>query len=112
MIVGILKETAPGETRVAMTPAAVPALSKLKLEVMIESGGGVTAGFTDADYAAKGAKVAARADVLAAADVLLQVRCTLTNAERDLAGLKPNCLVIGFCDPLGSPRAISSAAQM
>ncbi len=52
MIVGILKETAAGETRVAMTPGTIPPLAKLKLDVMIESGAGMAAGFDDADYAA------------------------------------------------------------
>ena len=69
-----LKETAAGETRVAITPAATAALIKSKLEVLIETRRGLAAGFEDAAYAAKGAKLADRRKVLASADILLQVR--------------------------------------
>src|ERR1035437_6722005 len=103
MIVGVPKETKAGETRAAMSPTAVAALVKLKLEVMVESGAGVTAGFYDAGDTAKGWKVASRSDVLSKADVLLQVVSSVAGSA-DLKGLKAGCLMIGFCDPLGSPK--------
>ncbi len=56
MIVGVPRETFPGERRVALVPAAIPNLKKAGLDVIIEAGAGVEAGYPDADYAAKGAK--------------------------------------------------------
>ena len=57
MIVGVVKESFPGEARVAMVPGLVPQLAKAGIEVMIESGAGTAAGFLDQEYTAKGAKV-------------------------------------------------------
>ena len=57
MKAGVLKETWPGETRVAVVPGVVPALAKAGIEVAIESGAGDAAGFPDAQYAEKGAAV-------------------------------------------------------
>jgi NAD(P) transhydrogenase subunit alpha len=75
MIAGVLKETAPGERRVATVPPALPLLAKSGLEVVIEAGAGEAAGFPDAAYADKGARIlASRQEVLAAARVVLQVR--------------------------------------
>ena len=56
MIAGVIAETHPGERRVAVVPAVVPALSKAGLTVAIESGAGLAAGFTDAGYAEQGAE--------------------------------------------------------
>ncbi|HTW95933.1 MAG TPA: hypothetical protein VMD30_14115, partial [Tepidisphaeraceae bacterium] len=109
MNVGVVTETIVGETRVALTPPAVPLLVKSKASVIIESGAGKAAGFEDQAYAAKGATIADRAAVLAAADVLLQVRCSLNDAQ--LSAIKPACLLVGFCDPLGAPEAIEAAAR-
>ena len=67
MIVAVAKETFPGERRVALVPATIPSLVKAGLDVLIESGAGDQAGFSDAQYVEKGAKIApSRADVFAA----------------------------------------------
>ena len=55
--VAVPKETFPGESRVAVTPAAVAMLVKNKFSVVIEEGAGVAAGYTDASYVAKGARI-------------------------------------------------------
>lgn len=110
MIVGIPKETAPGETRVAITPAAAAMLIKYKLEVLIENGAGLAAGFEDAAYAAKGAKLADRRTVLSSADILLQVQIRPPERQDGYALLKPDCVMIGFCDPLGSPQDVAEIA--
>ena len=74
MIVGVPKESYPGERRVALVPAVTPNLAKAGLEVVVESGAGVEAGYPDADYIAKGAKVlGTRAEVFQTADVIVQV---------------------------------------
>lgn len=112
MIVGVPKESVAGETRVAMTPSAAASLVKLKLEVIIETGAGRAAGFDDAAYLDKGARIASRAEVFALADVLLQVRVTVSKEDATLPALKPGCLVIGFCDPLGVPHNIVKAGEL
>jgi NAD(P) transhydrogenase subunit alpha len=104
MRVGIPKETAAGETRVAIIPAGVATLTKAGLHVTVESGAGVAAGFTDAAYAAQGATLGARSEALSA-DIVLQVR-----AMPPANGLGKGQVVIGFADPLGAPQAVRDVA--
>jgi NAD(P) transhydrogenase subunit alpha len=111
MVVAVPREVVHGETRVAMTPAAAAVLVKMKLDVLVESGAGRAAGFDDGAYVARGAAVVDRARAFAAADVLLQVHSGVAGDDPDFAALKPGCLLIGFCDPLGSPRAAAAAAE-
>ena len=114
MIVGIPIETFPGERRVATIPAVVPALTKAGLEVLLEPGAGNPAGFPDASYTDKGARVASdRGQVFADADVLLQVRTLGANpvaGRADLARLRPGQTVIGFSEPLAEPSAARELA--
>jgi H+-translocating NAD(P) transhydrogenase subunit alpha len=105
MRVGIPKETGPGETRVAVIPSGVAALVKAGLQVSVEAGAGVAAGFTDAAYTAQGATVVSRDETLASSDILLQVRAVPASN-----GLRPAQTVIGFADPLGAPQAIREIA--
>lgn len=114
MIVGVTKESFPGERRVALTPASLPALAKLGFETLIESGCGQAAGYPDADYVARGARIAEdRAQVFAQAEVLTQVRALGANVQAgitDLGLLRPGQTVIGFCDPLAEPQAAQQVA--
>jgi NAD(P) transhydrogenase subunit alpha len=114
MLAGVVKETLPGERRVALTPANLPPLIKDGWEVMLEPGAGDEAGFCDAAYQEKGAKIGAdRAAVFTAADVVLQVRALGANLEfgaTDLALIRPGQVLIGFCDPLTSPAAAQQIA--
>ena len=105
MRVGIPKENFAGETRVAVIPAGVATLVKAGLEVGVEAGAGTAAGFPDAAYAAQGATVLSRHEILDAADILLQVR-----AVPAANGLHASQVVIGFADPLGAPQAIREIA--
>ena len=74
MIVGVPRETYPGERRVALVPAVIAGLLKAGLEVVVEADAGMAAGHRDEDYRSKGAKIAAgRADVFKTADVIAQV---------------------------------------
>ena len=74
MIVGVPRESFPGERRVALVPGVIPNLAKAGLEVVIEAGAGVEAGYPDAQYTDKGAKVlASRGDVFGTADIIVQV---------------------------------------
>src|SRR5215210_7620554 len=106
MKVGIPRETLPGEARVAVIPTTVPVLTKAGLDVVVEEGAGVAAGFPDEAYRTQGATVANRAEVFHGADVVLQVRAT----PGDPTLLRPGQTVIGFADPLGSPDGVTRLA--
>jgi NAD(P) transhydrogenase subunit alpha len=113
MIVAAVKETFPGERRVALVPASLPALVKSGWEVRIETGAGLAAGFPDAQYAEKGAQVVSRQEAFAA-DCLLQVRALGANPQAgadDLPLVRPQQVVIGLCDPLGMPEQARMLAE-
>ena len=77
MIVGVPRETYPGERRVALVPIVIPNLAKAGLEFIVEAGAGAAAGFPDAEYAAKGAKIVAdRAQLFAAVTRFVPVAMT------------------------------------
>ncbi len=106
MKVGVPKETWPGETRVAVVPAAVAGLVKAGLEVAIEQDAGTAAGFTDEAYRAQGATLVSRPDVFRTSDILLRVRAT----PGEPALLRRGQTVIGFADPLGAPEGVRAVA--
>jgi NAD(P) transhydrogenase subunit alpha len=108
MRVGIPKERGTGETRVAVIPAGVATLAKAGLQVAVESGAGVAAGFPDAAYAAQGAEILSHAETLQSSDILLQVRAV--DGSNGPSAWRRGQTVIGFADPLGSPQAIRDAA--
>ena len=114
MIVGVPRETFPGERRVALVPIVIPNLAKAGLEVIVESGAGVAAGFPDAEYVAKGAKIIAdRAQVFASADIVIQMLCYGSNDQTgraDLPLFHPNQVLIGFLRPMGSLKTIQEIA--
>src|ERR1043166_6975382 len=75
MIIAVPKETFPGERRVGLVPGSVPVLAKAGLEVRIEAGAGVEAGYPDAEYKDKGATIVAdRAELIRSADIVIFVR--------------------------------------
>jgi NAD(P) transhydrogenase subunit alpha len=114
MIVGVVKESFPGEARVAMVPALVPQMAKAGIEVVIESGAGDAAGFLDAEYSAKGAKVVSgRAEVFKTADLIAQVRSLGANpvaGMADLELLRDGQAVVGVCEPLTEHEADTKTA--
>lgn len=106
LTIGVLKETTPAERRVAMVPRAMDPLTKAGAQVWVEAGAGIEAGVPDAEYAAKGAKVAGSADeVRKNAQILLHVRV------QDSRALRPEQIVIGMCDPLSEPQFMAELAQ-
>lgn len=115
MIIGVPKESFPGEQRVALIPASIAALSKVKAEVIIEAGAGYAAGFPDKSYQEKGARIVTqRAEVFASADIILQVRGLGANpdaGQADLPLLRSGQLLIAFLDPLGAPLTVQPLAQ-
>jgi len=114
MKVAVLKETFPGERRVALAPANVVHLAKAGVEVLVESGAGDGAGFDDGQYAAKGAQLSTDRSALFQADAVLQVRSLGANpveGQADLALMQAGKCVIGLCDPLGAPEKIQAMAD-
>jgi len=115
MIVGIPKESFPGERRVALTPAVLPPLAKAGLQVLMEAGAGEEAGFPDVAYQDKGAQITpSRADLFGTADIILQVLGLGANPEAgraDLDKIRPDQIFIGLQEPLSSPKAIKDLAE-
>ena len=115
MIIGVPKESYPGERRVALVPVVIVNLAKAGMEVIIETGAGVEAGYPDAQYVEKGAKIVSkRSDVFAQADVIVQVLCHGSNdltGEADLPLLRRDQLLIGFLRPLGSIDGLEKLAK-
>lgn len=112
MQVGVVRETFPGERRVALIPADVRRLVGRGWRVQVEGGAGQAAGFPDQAYAEAGAALTSRSDALAS-EVVVRVRCLGANgpaAADDAAQLRPGQLLIGLCDPLGAPQHLAAAA--
>src|SRR2546425_8211493 len=111
--VGVPRETFPGERRVALTPAAIPALTKAGLRIIVESGAGVGAGFDDEAYTEKGAEAGSRTDAFAA-DIVFQVRTYPANPEAgraDLDLLRPDQILVGLANPLANPEGVGELAK-
>ncbi len=114
MIVGVPKESYPGERRVALVPAVVPLLAKAGLEVVVESGAGQQAGYPDSLYTEKGAKVLPdRAAVFSTADIIVQVLCygaNDINGKADIPLLRRDQILVGFLRPLGTAEVLQQVA--
>ena len=114
MIVGVPRESFPGERRVALVPAVIPTLAKAGLEVVVEAGAGFEAGYPDADFVAKGAKILPqRAEVFRAANIITQVLCYGSNdktGKADVPHFQRDQVLVGFLRPLGSVETITEIA--
>ena len=114
MIIGVPKESYPGERRVALVPVVIPLLAKAGMQVVVEAGAGLAAGYPDAQYVEKGAKLASsRAEVFSSADVIVQVLCYGSNdqtGDADLALFRRGQVLIGFLRPLGLPGVLQKLA--
>ncbi len=88
----------------AVVPRSVDLLKKSQVEVWIERGAGFEAGFTDEDYAVKGASLGSAAEVRGHAQILLHVRVPYDPPEKGV-------VAIGFCDPLTDPSIALRYAQ-
>ena len=115
MIIGVPKEIYPGERRVALVPMVIPNLVKAGFEVLLEAGAGAAAGYPDALYVEKGAKIGPdRASVFGGAEIVTQVLCygaNDVNGKGDLALMRRGQLLVGFLRPLGAADIIQEIAQ-
>lgn len=107
MLLGILKESAPGETRVPLLPESLKSLLAQGVQIVVEAGAGLAAGASDQAYTEAGATVTAdRTSLLAQADLLPVVNVP---DAADQALLKPGAVVIGFLKPLDAPSGLAAA---
>ncbi len=106
MKVSVVNETASGERRVALVPEAVAKLRASGLDVLLESGAGAGAWFTDDSYADAGAGVVDRAEALTADAVLMVGKPD----EAMLAELRPGQVLIGMLSPLTDPALVGALA--
>ena len=115
VIVGVPKESYPGERRVALVPVVIPNLAKAGIEVIVETGAGEQAGYPDSAYIEKGAKIVPdRASVFGAAEIVVQVLCYGSNdvtGKADLPLMRRGQTIIGFLRPFGSGEIVQQIAQ-
>jgi NAD(P) transhydrogenase subunit alpha len=107
MLIGVVAETEPHETRVAASAETVKKFLALGAEAAVERGAGVNAGILDADYAAAGARLVSAAEALGA-DIVLKVR---RPSGVELGQMKRGALVVASMDPYGHQDAVAAMAE-
>jgi NAD(P) transhydrogenase subunit alpha len=106
--VGVLKETTPGEQRVAVVPESVPALARAGVRVLVEAGAGAAAWFPDGAYERAGAEITGRYDVIDGAGVLVGIGAPAPDL---IARLRAGQAVIGMLQPLVQPELAGRLAR-
>ena len=107
MKIAILKERAPGETRVAATPETAKKYAALGIDVAVESGAGAAASITDAAFADVGASVGDAAATVKDADIVLGIQAPDVAL---LAGAKPGAWVAALFDPFSRRSVVDAYA--
>lgn len=114
MIVGVVKESFPGERRVALVPGVLPAIARTGAEVVVEAGAGEAAGYPDAEYEHREARVAAsRSEVFGSADIVCMVRtygANVDNGAGDLELYRRDQTIIGTSEPFTLQEPIERIA--
>jgi H+-translocating NAD(P) transhydrogenase subunit alpha len=115
VIVGVPKESYPGERRIALVPMVIPNLVKAGFEVLVETSAGAEAGYPDTLYVEKGAQILPdRGAIFGRADIVVQVLCYGSNdvtGQADLPLLHSEQVLVGFLRPLGSVDVLQRIAQ-
>ena len=107
MKVGVAKETAPGERRVALVPEVLGKLQAAVLEILVETGAGAGSAIPDAAYAEAGATIVSTVELLAQSDVILRVA---KPSESEVKVLRSGQAVVGFLSPLIDPSTAAALA--
>lgn len=108
MKIGIPKETAPGERRVALIPETVKKLAAKKIETVVETGAGMASSFSDAEYQAAGAQIASSLeDLVAKSDGIIKI---VRPSDAELAALKEGTALVSLQYPLSSPDFVKATA--
>ena len=108
MKVGVAKETAPGERRVALVPEVVGKLQAAGLDVLVESGAGGGSAIPDSAFAEAGATIVSAVELLAQSDVILRVA---RPSESEIKVLRSGQAVVGFLSPLIDPASAKALAD-
>ena len=108
MIIGVPKETHPGEQRVALLPASIERLVKKGASVHLEQGLGATVYKNDEEYKKAGAKVTDRASILSSSDMILRLR---KPPLEEISRLKKGAIHISFLDPFNESRLLEAFVQ-
>lgn len=108
LIIGVLKETADAEKRVAASPDTVKKYIALGAQVFIEKNAGLTANILDADFKNAGATIGSAVDIAKKSDILL---CAQTPKDTLVSSLKKGTLLVGALAPHDNPSAIKSWAK-
>src|SRR6201996_1034016 len=108
MKVGVIKEDAPGERRVALVPETVPKLHKAGAEVLVETGAGEAAWFPDSAYAEAGAAIVSGPELYDQADVILTVT---RPGPATVSRLRAGQALFGLLAPLTNPELARSLAD-
>jgi H+-translocating NAD(P) transhydrogenase subunit alpha len=104
MLIGVPRESYPGENRVSLIPSDVKKLTKLGAEVLIETASGANAGFADEEYVQSGARISAsREELFSASDIILRLRKPPTE---EIGRLKKNSIHISYLDPFNEAELI------
>jgi NAD(P) transhydrogenase subunit alpha len=109
MKIGVLREGAAGERRVAAVPETVKKFIALGATMAVESGAGLTAAISDADYAAAGAEIGDRAAVLNDADIILGVQGP---DPASIAGAKSGAWLVAGLNPFGEKDRVDAYASL
>src|SRR3954452_917098 len=107
MKVGVARETAQGERRVALVPEALGKLTAAGLEILVEAGAGSGATIPDQAYADAGATVVSTSDLYAGSDVVLRVQ---RPSAEEVARLRQGQAVVGLLGPLLDPPLMQALA--
>jgi len=108
MKIGVARETAPGERRVALVPEVLGKLTAAGLEVLVESGAGAGAQIPDQAFAAAGASIVSTEQLYAGADAILRVQ---KPSSAEVARLRSGQAVIGLLQPLIDPKTAQALAE-
>lgn len=115
MIIGVPKESYPGERRVALVPLVVPTLAKAGFQVVVETGAGAQAGYPDSQYVEKGARIVPeRSDVFGEAEIVVQILCYGSNdvtGHADVPLMRRGQTLMGFLRPFGSAQVLQEIAD-
>jgi NAD(P) transhydrogenase subunit alpha len=115
MLIGVPREIARGERRVALVPDVVPQLTRAGHRVTIERGAGLRAGFTDEAYRAAGCDFAdTAAEVYSSAQMILKVQRPAreeASGEAELDLFKEGSVLIGLLQPSGDPALFQQLAE-
>ncbi len=106
--IAVLKETAPGETRVAASPETVKKFIALGASIAVEAGAGLTASVSDADYEAMGATVGTAMATVKNADIVLGVQGPEPKA---LSGAAKGAWLVAGLDPFGQRARVDEYAK-